>query len=82
MNDCWWGRRLFRLFLYTFFAVGTVVLAGSLSPEKLVSKPAVNPAVSVVKEMSRELPAGRQAAWDAAAGQDPVTLFRLSAAAL
>lgn len=73
----WVGRRLFRVVLYTFFAVGTVVLAGSLSPERLVRERPEAPVTVVVRTMTQELPRDRQEAWMQAAERDPATLYRL-----
>ena len=74
----WFGRRLFRVVLYTFFAVGTVVLAGSLSPERLVREIPEAPAGQVVRAMTPELPQDRQEAWMRAAERDSATLYRLT----
>ena len=75
----WSCRRLFRVLLYTFFAVGTVALAGSLSPERLVREPAPElPVGQVVRAMTTELPQDRQEAWARAAERDPATLYRLT----
>lgn len=72
-------RRLLRKSLYAFFAVGTVLLAGSLSPERLTEPvKAERPAVREVLEMTRELPRDRQAAWEKAADRDALTLFRVT----
>lgn len=75
----WSGRRLLRVVLYAFFAVGTVVLAGSLSPERLVREaPQEAPVGQVVRAMTPELPQDRQEAWARAAERDPATLYRLT----
>ncbi len=62
-----WIRRLVRGGLYILFSVGTVMLAGSLSPERLVRHQAEHPALNVVREMAAELPASHRAEWIRAA---------------
>ncbi len=75
----WSGRQLARKLLYAFFSVGTVLLAGSVSPERLtMPKDPERPAVKEVLLMTQELPADRQTAWAEAADKDALTLFRLS----
>ena len=70
-----WPRKV----RYAVFAGGTVLLAGSLSPEKLtMPKTPERPAVKEVLAMTQELPLDRQAAWARAADQDALTLFRLT----
>jgi len=78
MTRAWFSGRLFKVLLYTFFAVGTVVLAGSLSPERLVRERPESAVAPVVREMTAELPQDRQEAWARAAERDPETLFRLT----
>ena len=79
MHFNWSSRQLVRKVLCAVFAAGTVLLAGSLSPERLtMPKVPERPAVKEVLAISRELPADRQAAWCKAADQDALTLFRLT----
>ena len=51
MTDAWFSRRLFKVLLYSFFALGTVVLAGSLSPGRLVRERPEDPVAPVVRSM-------------------------------
>ena len=79
MRD-WSGRRLRRVMLYVFFAGGTVILAGSLSPERMVRERPAVPAESAVRAMTPELPQDRREAWARAAERDSATLLRLTCA--
>ena len=77
--DALFAAHLPRKVLYAVFAGGTVLLAGSSSPEKLtMPKTPERPAVKEVLAMTPELPLERQEAWTKAAGQDALTLFRLT----
>lgn len=81
MESEWASHPLARKVLCAFFAAGTVLLAGSLSPERLtMPEKTERPAVKEVLAISPELPADRQAAWAEAAEQDALTLFRLACA--
>ena len=79
MESEWASHPLMRKVLCLFFAAGTVLRAGSLSPERLtMPKAPERPAVKEVLAISPELPADRQVAWAEAAEQDALTLFRLT----
>ena len=79
MMDKFSSCRLGRKMLYAFFAAGTVLLAGSLSPERLtMPKAPERPEIKEILAMTKEIPADRRAAWSHAAEQDALTLFRIT----